>query len=439
MPNDPRAFEVQGKWWLPEYKDQEIPGTLTYSPDTGSELHLIGALFTARGSARTTKDGIYERVHGIAAGKEFTLEDCYQKKYSSFSAAGSTTEIVRVQQVYEGVRVTEEGGPNADRATIDMRYLTHWVGRRGISENHFFESTDPGKVVASLEALRQPDLTLTLLNGTTVTFRHRVGSSGTKGLERSLNERYVCIFNFPEQISTPLAMEQVSDLQDLISIATGRFAEFDKVTFSHPQNKEESADDTSEVPFVFHAEWTVRDKSKKPGILHRAQMHFTFDDMGGEAGVKGWLECASRHRSTLDRVMASRYRDGLFASDRLFHRVAAIEAFGRNRIGHKNVKLPGALKHCHELAGDTFEALVGDAVQWATVVKSNRDDIGHHYDRRPDQGGSAQYFLAESSYWLFVLCMLRDAGAPEGVFNRIKESSDWAWLSPKVKAIVQAG
>ncbi|MEU0452753.1 hypothetical protein ABZ322_06915 [Streptomyces sp. NPDC006129] len=437
MPDDSRAFEVQGKWWLPEHKDHEVSGTLSYSPETGSELRLIGALFAARGSYRMPEDGVYGRIHGHAGGREFTLEDCFQTRYGL--ATGSETEVIHVQQIYKGVWFTEEDEPNTDRVTVDMRYLTHWVGHLGISGTHSFKSTGPGEVIASLQAMSQPDLTLTIRDDISLKFHHLIGHSRSKRLEQSISERYVCVFEFPHVVPTTLALEYVSDLQDLISIATGRFAEFDRVSFSLPQVPKESGDGASRVPFDFYAQWTVRDKSKKPGERHPSQMLFTFDDLGGEAGVARWLECANRHRSTLGRVMASRYQPGLFAADRLFHRVAAIEAFGRKRIGVKTVKLPGALKHCCELAGDDFTTLVGDAAGWSTIVKSNRDDLGHHYDRRPDQGGSAQYFLAESTYWLFVLCMLRDIAAPQAVFDRIKESPDWAWLGPKVRAVVKAG
>ncbi|MFI9774624.1 hypothetical protein ACIHCV_07925 [Streptomyces sp. NPDC051956] len=183
----------------------------------------------------------------------------------------------------------------------------------------------------------------------------------------------------------------------------------------------------------------ARDTSEKPGIIHPYQMLFTFDDLGGIEGLAGWMEAAERHRSTLGRVMASKYREGLFMEDRIFHRVAAIEAFARDRIGYRGVKLPGALKHCRDLAGNEFVDLVGDVEKWSQVIKSNRDDIGHHYGRRPDQGGAQKYVLAESAYWLFILCMLREAKAPQSVFEKIKNHSEWTWLAPKVQAVVQAG
>ncbi|WSB86673.1 hypothetical protein OHA60_24395 [Streptomyces cellulosae] len=437
MPEKSRNFEVDGLWWLPDHEDQKVAGVLSYSPDSGAELRLIGTLTSARGS----HDEIYERIHGLADGKQFHLEDCHQKNYrGSLFGPGGETETIQAQQIYRGVHYTESDEPNADRVTASLRYLTQWVGHQGISiRHHSFQEEKAGKPFATLEVHKQPDHASRLSNGVSFKIQHRVGSAPHTGTEQALRESYVCSFEFSELTSTSLAIEYVSDMQDLVSIATGRVAEYDELTFWHPDAAIGSGNSNHRAPIDFFAEWITRDTSTKPGKIHPPEMFFTFDDLGGIEGVRKWLETANRHRSTLGRVMASRYRTGLFVEDRMFHRATAVEAFARNRIGYRNVKLPGALKHCRELAGDPFSALVGDPDSWSVVVKSNRDDIGHHLGKRPDQGGSATYFLAESLYWLFVLCMLREAEAPDAVFERIKKHSAFTWLGPKVQAVVQAG
>lgn len=437
MSEKSRNFEVDGLWWLPDHEDQKVAGVLSYSPDSGSELRLIGTLTSARGS----RDEIYERIHGIANGKQFHLEDCYQKGYSmSAFGPGGETEKIHVHHVYRGVHYTEPDEPNADRVTADLRYLTQWVGHQGISiRHHSFQEEQAGKPFAALEVHKQPDYSTRLSDGVSFKIQHRVGSAAHTGTEQALHESYVCSFEFSEVTSTSLAIEYVSDMQDLVSIASGRVAEYNELTFWHPDAAIGSGSSLHRVPINYFTEWITRDTSAKPGKIHASNMFFTFDDLGGIEGVRSWLETANRHRSTLGRVMASRYRTGLFVEDRLFHRAAAVEAFARDRIGYNNVKLPGALRHCRELAGDPFRELVGNLDAWSVVVKSNRDDIGHHYGRRPDQGGSATYFLSESLYWLFVLCMLRESGAPDAVFERIKEHPQIAWLGPKVQAVVQAG
>lgn len=437
MPESLRNFEAGGLWWLPDHEDRKVAGILSYSPDSGSELRLIGSLTSARGS----RDEIYERIHGIADGKQYNLEDCYQKNYQgSLFEPGGETETIHVHQVFRGVHYTEPDEPNTDRVTANLRYLTQWMGHQGITVQHStLQEQDSGKPFASLQVHKQPDHATKLSDNISFKIQHRVGSAPHSGTERALHEHYLCSFEFPELLSTSLAIEHVSDVQDLVSIATGRVAEHDELTFWHPDVVLDPGTSSHRTPISFFTEWIPRDTSKKPGTVHSSDMFFTFDDLGEIEGVRKWIETAIRHRSTLGRVMASRYRQGLFVEDRLFHRATAIEAFARTRIGYKNVKLPGALKHCHELAGDHFSTLVGDPESWSAVVKSNRNDIGHHLDKRSDQGGGSKYYLAESLYWLFVLCMLREADAPEAAFTRIKNHPEWAWLGPRVQAVVHAG
>ncbi|MCM2420224.1 hypothetical protein [Streptomyces sp. RKAG293] len=436
MPEHSRDFEIKGQWWLPSDHGNEVSGTLSYHPDTGSELHLIGTFNPPEMpmGVRMAGDGIYSRIHGRADRKDFTLEGCFQTNYTG------DIETISVQQIFRGIWFTEDDEPSADGVMVDMRYLTQWVGNRGItSERHTPEKVAEGSPYASLKVQQQPTRSVALSNGLTIKLGHRIELPPHTGTEQSFRERYEWHLEFNELIPTSEAIEHVSDLQDLVSIATGRVAEYDQLSFRHPGDVADSDGKDRRIQIDFFAEWIARNTSKKPGIRHAAEMVFTFDELGGIGGIANWMESMSRHRDTLGRVMASRYRVGLFVEDRLFHRAVAIEAFGRNRIGNRNVKLSGALEHCCRLAGDPFVELVGDTDAWSRIVKSNRDDIGHHLGKRPNQGGGSKHFLAESLYWLYVVCALRESSAPTAVFERIKKNSEWAWLGPKVRAVVQAG
>ncbi|MEU8954520.1 hypothetical protein AB0C93_09460 [Streptomyces sp. NPDC048518] len=433
MAEDTNDFEVRGQWWLPDNEGSKASGTLKNSETHGAELHLIGAL-----DSRIGEDGIYPRIHGLADGKPYTLEDCFR----SFLRNGEA-EKVRVQQIFRGIWYTAHKEPDCDQVTTRPRYLTQWIGNQGVRSdcippNELGDGKN-GKPVSILRAILQPKISVRLTSGIVVSIHHAVTEKPHTGTEQTVKEWREINLAFPEKVSTSDALAHMSDAQDLVSIATGRTAEYDSVRFLHPDIVLTVGGSEYRDRIDFYADWMVRDTSKKPGLLHSHKMFFAFDDLGGIQGLADWMEAAERHRSTLGRVMASKYREGLFMEDRIFHRAAAIEAFARDRIGNKRVKLPGALEYCRNLAGGEFTDLVGDVEEWSRVLKSNRDDIGHHYGRRPDQGGAQKHVLAESAYWLFILCMLRDAKAPQKVFERIKSHSEWTWLAPKIRAVVQAG
>lgn len=430
MAEDPRDVVAQGNWWLPGKEDTQVPGIIKYSVDNGSELQLIGSL----PRPRTGNDGIYPRIHGFAGGMDFTLEDCFQRHWNGHD------ESISAQKCYTGILYTEDE-PNTDGMTVNMRYLTPWTNRRGITEEDGPASSHPSddRPFSILTARLQPDLSVVLADGVELTLAHWMQRSAHTGVEQSLRERYQWKIKFQELVTTITAIEYASDLQDLVTIATGRVAEYDEILFFHPDLRRMVGESEHRLPIKLLTDWIPRDTSNSSGQRHAVHMFFTFDELGGIDGVKKWMDAMSRHRSALGRVMASKYRKGLFVEDRLFHRAAAIEAFARTRIGNNKVKLPGALRHCCDLAGPIFERLVGDTEAWHVVAKSNRDDIGHHLGKRPNQSGSAMYFLAESLYWLFVLCALKEADAPDAVFKHISTHSDLAWLAPKIQAVVQAG
>lgn len=81
--------------------------------------------------------------------------------------------------------------------------------------------------------------------------------------------------------------------------------------------------------------------------------------------------------------------------------------------------------------------LVGDLEAWLDVVKEDRNHVAHRLGRRSREDAPHQYFLAESLYWLYVLCILRHCSAPVRVFSRIEEHQHMIWLAPKIAAAVQ--
>lgn len=70
-----REFAESGVFWLPERPDDHVAGVLTFNPETGASLDLIGVF----GEPFSSSDLVsYERVHGVAGKKLFTLDACLE-------------------------------------------------------------------------------------------------------------------------------------------------------------------------------------------------------------------------------------------------------------------------------------------------------------------------------------------------------------------------
>lgn len=447
--NTDAGFEVQGEWWLPGHEDRRVAGTLRFDPGSGGRISLIGSLrrWDEEGE-RTSENGVtrirvtqrsleesgtYQRIHGIAENKSYTLEDCFQTYSTKGIFGGITKEEVYVNRILKGAHFAPDETLEADGASVTLKYLTHWIGNTGLTEPPQDGKDDAPHL--RLDARNLQTESFTLGDGTSVFLKHAVGMKGDGITRRTLTQQFYFQIKAHHLRTIDELTEAASDLQDLVSIGVGRTAQFETVSFTHPdvirhvgQGRQIS------VPIEYFVRWTAQDSSTKR--LSDGEMFFSYQDIGGIIGIQRWLETASSHRGALSRVMGSRYAQGLFVSDLVLNRAAALEAFDRSVTGYGRSNFKPRLRRCAALAGEPFTELVGDVDAWLEEVRKDRNDIAHHYGRRAGQASSEQYFLSQSLYWLFVLCILRASHMPEKVFDRIRANQEFTWLRPKIRAAI---
>ena len=47
---------------------------------------------------------------------------------------------------------------------------------------------------------------------------------------------------------------------------------------------------------------------------------------------------------------------------------------------------------------------------------------------------TATHLVSQQVYWLFAMCILREAGAPDAVFEHISKNQTFRWLQRQVEA-----
>lgn len=167
--------------------------------------------------------------------------------------------------------------------------------------------------------------------------------------------------------------------------------------------------------------------------LDHDSLCFGLDDLGGVASLSGWLRVALMNQSTLSRVMATKYAPGMYAIDHLFNCAAALEAYDRQTTA--NGAYITRIKRCADHAGAEFADLVGDTNKWAKVLKNGRNTVAHH-NANIVGASTEQIVMGRSAFWLFILCLFKDAGFPDAVFDRIVEHRDWHWLKGQVAGVL---
>jgi len=448
-------FEVQGEWWLPSRPDIKVPGILTFSPEDGAELSLLGSLRSifeegersekdgvvrvAMTQAALDRSGIYTRLHGLAGGTDYTLEDCFRIRSSHVLGASQGSEIIRVTRVLRGVLFEEDESLEATGISFGLTHLADWIGETGIDEmSNWREDGGPLEGVPRfrIEAREKLDRHVVLASGSSLSLKHSVGISGDRMSERALTQAFHWRLDQQDKASMEDLLDVASDVQDLVSIATHKTAAFEFVCFWHPDVFREIPDGKRRpVPIDLFVAWNTQ-ADKPTRRLHEHDLLFTFDHLGGIEGVRRWTDAAAQHRGGLGRVMGARYARGMFVSDRLLNCSAALEAFDRDSTGHKRSKFKTRLQRCSDIAGDPFTNLVGEVSRWAEAIRLERDEVAHHFGRRIRSTGSETYYLWLSLYWLFILCLLRNSDAPVEVFDHLQQHGQYQWLAPRIQATI---
>lgn len=444
------AFDLQGRWWLPEHEDNKVFGTFRWDPDTGGVLEAQGELrpivlkdnVLADGSVQKYRDRAtraekqYPVIWGQVEQQAYTLLDAFRLSVREFDLDDSI-ERVHVNRLLEGAWFDNLDELEADRVVIDLRHLTGWVNQSGLSTEHPKNHDRDDDRFSIVIARNLP--TLKVQHGdTSVRFCQSLSEQGDHIHELGIAQRWSLSLVLDEPRSLAPFMDTASDIQDLVSIAVGKTANFDNVCIQHPSLPKLSLAGTPlgnlRNDITYHAQWSNRSAPCDP--VKRHDMYFTFDDLGGMDGVARWLDVAERYRTELSRVMATRYSASMFLEDRIMNISAALDSFDKVRraTGDERVNYVDRITECIDLAGEPFTDLIAqEAREWANAVKETRHDLAHHRERFRLDGSVGEHLQSEQLFWLFSLCMLRLADAPPAVFDGIGHHAQIRWLAERAR------
>lgn len=416
-------LEESGEWWLPDHPEDRVPGVLRFDYKDAGTLSLHGRLTDpfadGKGKPRLVS---YPRLHGLAGNTRYTLDEGFVSEFDFIE----NLETVVVNRVLRGRWFPANERLAATTVSFGVTGLADWIRESGLDEDSNFEAA-PGEPVYRLSAHRKPDRTAVTEDGRTVRLWHDVQLDLKRWRSSMLRENFRWDVKAPRGATMPLdeLLASASDLQDLVSVATGQTAVLEELRFAHPEWREQFGAHEFNQPVELYA---ARLAEPTETSVHEM---FTFAQFGGIEGVARWLDAAARHRGPLGSVMETRYAPGKFPADRLLSCTAALEAFDRTENGNGNASLVTRLHRCANLAGAPFAALVGDIGVWAAAVRDERNDVAHHLGRPVLDSGARTGWLWQSLYHLFVLCMFRASAATAETFTAVQRSPEYEWLAER--------
>ncbi|MGQ0431270.1 MAG: hypothetical protein ACT452_02545 [Microthrixaceae bacterium] len=445
-----RQLRVVGLWWLPSRPENKLSGILTFDQDQGGKLEVIGGLrdpFAVLGGGSSVelddsdfeRSGNYGRVCGAAGGKYFTLEGCFQTSASNIlggSAPGSSTEVVHVGHALRGIGFELDEPVEATRVDVRLLHFTYWIAQGGFGETGYFPGKAPeGEPSWTLTHQWVPEMTIALNNGMQLDLIEQMGTDGDRITSRAWTRDFVLRLA-GDQRGIEEFLQTATYVQQLVSIGVDRASTFEAVEFRHPDlAHERPGADPIPLNAEFYAQWLNWEARNTEAIGYH-DLLFTLEAAGGMDTVSRWCALAHEHRTAIGRVMVTRHRSSQMLDDKLFNRAAALEGFDRVRHNNDEQSFYKRIMRCQDLAGAPFTDTMGKPEAWAKVLKASRVDLAHHTDRIPARDSELLYWLAESAYYLFVMGMLRLAGAPDTLFERIAQNQRFAGVGRRLQQVM---
>ena len=367
---------------------------------------MTTSTFTEDSLARS---GVYPQILGVAGNAGYTLLNGHRTQWNNMLFGGPSSEVIEVGLILRGVHLSPDEEFKPTGVSFHLDNLEAWVGESGFVLEVFEWAEPPASGPRyRIESRSIPQRLSKTGSGVSVALRHALGVAGDRLTDLSLTQRFDWRLDTPAAVTTEQAIELASDVQDLISLDTGRPCAWTSIKLWSPGLTDSAGGGERETPVDLFAEWSVAPGAK---AVRAHELLFSFADQGGIDGVRRWMEVAAKHREALGRVMATTYRPGL-VSDRLLNCAAALESFDRRSSPshRKRAKLEVRLRRCSELAGSPFKEFIGDVEGWVKTVRAARDDVAHHLRRPGRASASDSHYLWQSLYLCFTLCMLRSAG-----------------------------
>lgn len=454
-------FEGNGIFWRADQPDNQVPGRIAWDPQSGIGLDLIGA-FGEIGDLVTSNDPP-TRVLGVADGKEWTLENCMRS--GTRIQNGLHTESWKSNVALRGVHYAPDAHVHFTGFHISLDELPAWVELPSLTTE-----------IVQKEGVPEVDrLTVVLESREPLEFEHDGGGialefgwglSGNHTTHTSIDQSCSLKISYLEPQPIERIFEDIGKIRNIVTLGSDSPAIVTSVVLESPDHlRLPPLEGPSPIDLLFH-----RSAPNKDDIQAPYAMFFTLDQIGGLPGLSNLMLVADSCRAAISSLLSIRYAQSMYAENRFDNAVQSAETLHRLRYpneiedpavfkqkkkeilktipsDHRNY-VASILQHGNEprlrdrladLTSDqpVFDWLTGDPAVWVLVVTEIRNRLTHH-DNQVEAfwDGPDLYWLAESTYVLVLLALLRLSEAPPDAVDHMRQNPRIQHMVTRMREIV---
>ena len=421
-------LDVEGLFWLEGAPDDKVAGRLKFEASNGAHLDLIGSL---SGLEWSDKLGGPFRIHGVAANRLLTLDNCLQTGRTT-AFPGPLREQYQVSAVLSGAHFGESDFLRFSAVHVEMQHLQQWVNRTGRSVD-ITPSISPGTVdrftvvyepiAKVLHSVDNGELELSFPFSMTQEFA-----------ELTMSQSCSIGIRFSDLKSLRDVLAFCSQMQNLITICVDSPARISGVSLSHSDLVRPRSDGAPiHEPIALYARLQGGDSTSDTDDILHSNMLLTFEDIDGLEGIGRWLVAANRFGPVIGLLVSQWYVPQAYVESRFLNVAIAAEALHRIRTREQESPLRQALTRICVDAGQIADLLVGDTKSWIDEIVKMRAVHVVHRGLSENVDLSRMYFLSESIYMLVVVSLLRECGVGAATLSNIRRHQRFQRLAEQVR------
>lgn len=313
-------LEYRGYWHTPETPDNQIAGTLTFSPDQGAKLDLIGSFYSYEDHQKIVK---LRFILGTAHdGTRITLFGCFLAELKSGS--GGFTSRIDAELVFIGVHFREESELQFTTFAIHYSNLDDWAGISGFlgaNEHHNRDET--------VIRFKNPDPTYIVTIADHKVFIDIDGYETYRSHERTIRQKAYVRVESPKPKALVEFMGFMDKIANFLTLAVGWPIHPQIIKAVTPARTITVEGEEFHPPIDVMYSLITPAKDAKHVIS--AFMLFTFSDIRERAGLflGNWFDKAEFMRPVYDLYFGALYNPNQYVQSSFLGFAQALETYHR--------------------------------------------------------------------------------------------------------------